>query len=59
MKYRKKKKFDAKKELATVRTSTLNLNSKRLIGTNLSLEKKYLRITDDPEPEEIRPLHIL
>jgi hypothetical protein len=30
-----------------------------IVGTNLSLEKSYFRLTAPPKPETVRPLHVL
>ncbi|TFK97742.1 SAC3/GANP/Nin1/mts3/eIF-3 p25 family-domain-containing protein [Pterulicium gracile] len=37
----------------------LNWENMRIVGTSTELFKDYLRLTSEPQPEKIRPLHVL
>lgn len=50
------------RELSTptyVALSDDSVSTEPIVGENQSLEKKYLRLTSQPKPETVRPLHIL
>lgn len=55
------KRFERELKSSTkdVRYEMEPLDMKPIVGTNLQLEKKYLRLTSQPKPEAVRPLKVL
>ncbi|KAF2748810.1 hypothetical protein M011DRAFT_400295 [Sporormia fimetaria CBS 119925] len=41
------------------RDSDSEMSTAPVVGTNQSLEKSYFRLTSQPKPETVRPLHVL
>lgn len=53
------KRFERELSIPINVNSTDNISTDPIIGKNQNLEKKYLRLTSQPNPETVRPLNIL
>ncbi|TID15457.1 hypothetical protein CANINC_004423 [Pichia inconspicua] len=54
------KRFERELSISTsISLSDDSISTEPIVGKNQTLEKKYLRLTSQPRPETVRPLHIL